>query len=267
MQLKTVAAFIKKDFLTQESYRFFFAFNIAGIFVPMAIIYFISKSFDTRSDYFSNYGGRYLPFVFIGLVIHSYLLNALQGLSLKIRREQLLGTLEAIISTPISSGSLILGLISWDFLRGTINIFIYIIIGMFFFNLHSKLIGLLSTLVVLIFGLFSLVGLGIISASFTLYFKREDPVNWLGVTLFGFLGGVFFPTEILPPVLQKISYFIPLTHVLKALRLSLLSGYSLSSLKDIIIILMLFSVVLVPVSLVIFNLALRKTLREGIRIY
>jgi ABC-2 type transport system permease protein len=122
-------------------------------------------------------------------------------------------------------------------------------------------------LVILILGVTSLSSLGIISASIILYFKKGDPLSWLAVTLSGLLSGVYFPVKILPPSLQKISNFIPLTYILRALRVSLLQGGSFSLLKNDIIILITFLLILLPFSLWIFNLALRKTLRVGVQIY
>jgi len=267
MRPKDIIAFIKRDFLIWKSYRLLFGLNIIGVFVPVFIFYFISKLFNIDPRYLKDYRGEYFPFVFIGLVIQGYLLTALYGFSLKIRSEQLLGTMEKLISTTITPTSLILSLISWEFFIGGLNILIYFIIGFFLFNLHFEPTGILPALVILVLGITSLSSLGIISASIILYFKRGDPIGWLVVTLSIFLGGVYFPSEILPSILQKISNFIPLTYILKALRLSLLKGFSLGSLMNYIVTLILFQIILLPISLFIFKTALRKTLRDGMQIY
>jgi ABC-2 type transport system permease protein len=54
-------------------------------------------------------------------------------------------------------------------------------------------------------------GIGILSASFTMVFKRVDPVNFLFGSASTLLGGVFYPITILPGWLQLISYLVPLT--------------------------------------------------------
>ncbi len=268
MWLKKIVAFIKRDFLTWKSYRLLFILNISGVFIPIFIFYFISKLFNVvDSAHLKEYGGEYFPFVFIGLVVNGYLLTALRGFSSKIRREQLLGTLEAVVATPTTPFLLILGLISWDFLIKWVNILIYILVGIFLFNLNFNLTQFLLILLILTLGAVSLSGLGIISASFILYFKKGDPIGWLGATLAGFLSGVYFPVELFPPILQKISNFIPLTYILRALRLSLLKGYSFNLLKNEIIASVLFSLILLPISIVVFNLALKKSLKEGMQIY
>lgn len=244
-----------------------FILDIFGAFISILIFYFISKLFNTESIYLKEYGGRYFPFVFIGLAVNGYFMIVLRGLSSKIRGEQLIGTLEAMLSTPITYFLLISGLTSWNLILGGINILIYITMGTIFFNLHFNLTGFLPVLLVLILGMISLGSLGIISASFILYFKRGDPVAWLTVGLSGLLSGVYFPVKMFPSILQRVSNFIPQTYVLKVLRFSLLQGYSFDLLKNDIIILALFCIVLAPVSLWVFSLALKNTLKEGLQVY
>ena len=52
--------------------------------------------------------------------------------------------------------------------------------------------------------LLSSAGVGILSASFIIYFKRGDPINFLLSGATTFLGSVFFPVEQLPDWAQGI---------------------------------------------------------------
>ena len=267
MWLNKPIAFIKKDFLIWKSYKLLFFSNIIAVFLALAIFYFISNLYNLDSVYFKKYGEKYFPFVFLGLIVNIYLINALYGLSSKIRSEQLVGTLEAILATPISNVQIIFGFISWGFFISLINILVFIAIGNLYFNFHLNLIGFFAVLLILILGSIALSSIGMISASFILCFKKGDPIGMLGAILLGFLSGVYFPIELLPPFLKNIARVIPLTYVLKALRLSLLKGYNLYLLREDIIILILFSIILLPISLALFKLALRKVLRDGAQIY
>lgn len=267
MCLNKIIAFVKKDFLISKSYRLLFVLNIPGLFFPVFIFYFISKLFNADSPYLQIYGGKYFPFVFIGLAINGYLWIVFYACSLKMRNEQLMGTLEAIFSTPINYFTLILGFISWDFLMGIMTVLIYMLIGVFLLSLHLSLIGFLSATIVIILGMISLGSLGIIFASFILYFKKGELIAWSGIILSGFLSGVYFPIKVFPPILQKIAHFIPLTYILRALRLSLLSNQSLHLLRNDVIILSLFCIILFPVSLAIFRLSIKKTMTEGFQVY
>src|SRR5437764_1172493 len=67
---------------------------------------------------------------------------------------------------------------------------------------------------------------GIMSASFTLIFRRGDPVLWLFGSASWLLGGVLFPTSQLPRVLRSIATLLPITHAANAMRAALLTSAS-----------------------------------------
>lgn len=53
------------------------------------------------------------------------------------------------------------------------------------------------------------MGLGVLAAAFILVFKKGNPVTWAMATLSELLGGVYFPTTILPDWMQSIARWIP----------------------------------------------------------
>ncbi len=93
--------------------------------------------------------------------------------------------------------------------------------------------------------------------------KQGDPINWAFSALSGLLGGVFYPITVLPQWLQMFSYILPITYSLNAMRLALLQGYSLEALAPDIIALMLFSVVMLPFSIMAFRYAVRRAKVDG----
>ena len=85
-------------------------------------------------------------------------------------------------------------------------------------------------------------------------------VDWQFLHSFG---GVFFPITILPGWLQKISYFLPITYSLRAIRHALLQSYPFQALGFDILILALFSVVLLPLSVYAFKVGVRRAKKDG----
>jgi len=63
--------------------------------------------------------------------------------------------------------------------------------------------------------------------------------------------------------LQKISYFLPITHSLNGIRHSLLLGYPLKALAPNIFPLLIFIAVVLPFSLFLFRYAVIKAKVEG----
>jgi ABC-2 type transport system permease protein len=68
-----------------------------------------------------------------------------------------------------------------------------------------------------------------------------------------FICGVFFPTETMPWVLQKVAYFLPLTYANDALRAVMLQGASFNLVAFDLLILLLFTLLFFTVGVMRFN--------------
>ncbi len=262
---KKIWAFLVRDFLNEVSYRFGFFLQFGGSFLSAFTWYVISKMVQPESlsqaglpntDYFS--------FVLVGLAFHLYLQSSLGAFASKIRQEQLTGTLEALLATPTSVSVIILSSSVWDFVAASMRVLVYLLIGVLlgaqiaWGNAGPAVLVLLLTIV-------SFSSIGILSASLILYFKRGDPINFLIVSTHTLLGGVLFPTEMLQrwPWVSWLSDLLPLTYALRAVRRTLLAGASLGDISSEIGILLLFTAVLLPTSLLAFRFALAKAKAEG----
>ena len=208
-------------------------------------------------------GGDYFSFVLIGIAFSDYLGVGLGSFAGTIREGQMLGTLEAMLVTPTRVHSIILFSSIWQFLLTSIRVLAYILLGVFFFGVSMIRPNIPAALLVLILTILAFSSLGIISASFIMVFKRGNPLNWLIGSFSTLFGGVFFPITILPGWLQKVSYFLPITYSLRAMRHALLQSYSFQALGFDILILALFSVVLLPFSIYVFKVAVRRAKKDG----
>lgn len=264
MWLNKIIAFVKRDFACEVSYRFFFILRLARIFTTVLTFYFISKLFGKApSVYLAEYGGEYFPFVLIGIAFSEYLMVSLRSLSESIRQEQMMGTLEAMLATPTKSSLIVIGACLWDFVFTSISVVIYLLLGVIFFGVDLSRMHLPSGIVILTLTLVSLYSLGIISAAFVLILKKGDPLTLLMGICFGLLGGVYFPVEIMPKFSRVFSYLLPITYSLKSLRYAFLKGYGINMLLPEIGALFLFCVILLPISIWIFKLALKKARIDG----
>jgi ABC-2 type transport system permease protein len=93
--------------------------------------------------------------------------------------------------------------------------------------------------------------------------KRGNPFGWIMGSLEGLIGGVYFPITVMPAWLQFLANFFPITYAIRALQLAVYKGYPLTRLWLETGLLLLFSVVLLPLGLLLFTLSLRKARREG----
>jgi len=261
---KKALNFVKRDFILATSYRFAFFLQLFGILFSVLTFYFLAQMFgDVTIPYLEPYGGDYFSFVLIGIAFSTYLTTGLTSFSGSIRNEQMMGTLEAMLVTPTKTSLIIIFSSLWNFIFASIRVLAYLLIGVFLFDVNMSNANLVGALITLILTIICFSSLGIISASFIMVLKQGDPINWVFSALSGLLGGVFYPITVLPQWLQMFSYILPITYSLNAMRLALLQGYSLEALAPDIIALVLFSVVMLPFSIMAFRYAVRRAKVDG----
>lgn len=264
MTFKKALVFIKRDFILLASYRFSFFLQLFGIFFSVLTFYFISKMFEgVAIPSLEQYGGNYFSFVLIGIAFTTYMWTGLGSFSGNIREEQMMGTLEAMMVTSTGVSRIILFSSLWDFIFTSIRAVIYLLVGIFLFNIDMGNANLFAALIVLILTVVCFSSMGIISASLIMIFKQGDPVSSIFSTASGFLGGVFYPIAILPGWLQNLSYILPITYSLRAMRHALLQGYSLEALSTDIFALIIFSIIMLPLSMLSFRYAIRRVKVDG----
>ncbi len=265
--LRRIKAFIIRDFQLVVSYRFEFFIKILWILGVTTTFYFISRLANSG---FINF--RYphwqdlLPAWLIGLAVLNYFLVGFGSLANAIRQEQMQGTLESVLLTPINVPTVIISSSAWAYVEATFYSFLYLFFGWLFFNVEYKGSFLLAATLLLLTTL-SLACLGILSASFVMTFKRGDPFAILigaGTALFS---GVFFPREMLQEELgaagNALSAINPSTHGLDGIRSILIQGKTFADVRPQLLILLGFLAVLLPFSIWIFSRAVRRAKREG----
>ncbi|MBN1234999.1 MAG: ABC transporter permease [Methanotrichaceae archaeon] len=255
--------FIKRGYLLQMSYKFDFFLRMFFMLFNILTYYFIAKMMgDAAANYLEPYGGDYFSFVLIGMAFSGYLMISLRSFSESVRDEQMMGTLEAMLVTPTGTSSIIALSSLWNFIFASFRVLLYLLIGIILgVDMTRANIG--GALIILILTIICFSGIGILSASFIMVFKRGDPINMLLMGTSELFGGVLFPIEVFPQWLQNISHMLPITYAVNGMRHALLQGYSLADLALDISILALFALILLPLSLFIFERAVIRVKAHG----
>ena len=262
--LKKIIAFLKKDFLIYKSYKLSLLLNGLTIMATVVTFYFIARIFGkSTGQYLSLYGGEYFPFVLIGLAFSDFLFMGLSTFSQAIRSEQMTGTLGAILISPTKISNILVGSSIYDFMFSACRVVIYLLIGIVVFGVSINISGIFTTLVILLLTVLSFSGLGIMSGAFIMIFKKGDPVAWAITGVSALLGGVYYPVDVLPNVLQKFSQFLPITYSLRASRMALLGKATLIDLVPDILVLAMFSLIILPLSIMAFKFSVSKAKRDG----
>jgi ABC-2 type transport system permease protein len=153
------------------------------------------------------------------------------------------GTIEQLIVTPIRPWELMVGKILPYVFLSLFDTFTVIAVGHFWFGVPVR--GSL-VLIALLSALFLLSGLGIGLFASTIANTQQEAMLTVFMTLLPaiFLSGFFFPLQNMPKFLQFISYFIPLRYFLKIIRVLLLKGVGIESIKTDVLALAVFGVMI-----------------------
>lgn len=257
-------AFLKRDIQSMLSYRFRFFMQFVSLIFSIAFVFFIGKTFSgTISLQLERYGNDYFAFAILGLALSSFVSTGLYSFSSQIRNAQVQGTLEALLMTPTSVYTILIGNSFWSFLRSFIESTVYITASILILGLSVTFWQILQVILVLVLTFGSFLSIGLVSASFILVFKQGNPIN----TIFGassfFLGGILFPVEILPSWIHWLSNILPLTHSVRLIREILLVSIHIREVGQSLFSLALFILLIGPLALFIFHHALKRAKRDG----
>ena len=261
---RKIFSLIKKDFLIETSYKLAFCFNLFSVVTSLLAYFFIDKLFGHRvAGHLEEFGVNYFSYVLLSMAFFSYIGVGIGSFSTRIRLEQVQGTLESLLLTPTKVSIILLGFGLWNLIFATLDVGIYIGLGIFLFKIDFSQVNIISTVAILILTVLSFSSLGIISASFIIAFKRGNPVGWVINNLEGLLGGVYFPITVMPAWLQFLAKLLPITYAIRAMQLAVYKGYSLGELGNELGFLVIFSILLIPFSFASFKYALNKARRQG----
>jgi ABC-2 type transport system permease protein len=259
--LRRVRAFVVRDFQLAVSYRLEFFLRILTILLVVTTFHFISKISIGGATEYSQWREPLVAWI-TGLAVLNYFMTGFSSLANAIRSEQMQGTLESVLLSPISVSTLLVSSSAWDFVQATFNSSLYLFFGWLFFDVHYRGNFLLA-LIFLILTTLVLACIGILSASFAMVFKRGDPFGILLGTGSALFSGVFFPTQLLGSGFSTISRLLPPTYGLDGIRRVLIEGQGLSQVREPLITLLIFLLILLPFSLWVFGRAVRRAKREG----
>lgn len=240
-------AFFEHGFVLTRSYRLNFFARYLTAFVTVVFYVFLAELFR-RMRVTVAPGAGYFSFLLIGGAFSKYVEIGMGALSRALREEMLMGTLEPLLATATPMALALLGPSLFIVAEGTLLVLAQLAMGAAFGADLSRA-NWLSAIAVTGLLIACLYGWGIISAAFTLRARREDPVLWFVGAISYVFSGVFFPVSTLPPAMQIISYALPFTYGLQALRGALLQGRALEDLGPEMAALALFTAVLLPLAL------------------
>ena len=132
-----------------------------------------------------------------------------------------------VTETPLTM--MLLASAAYPFVLLALRTVIYLRWGAMLFHFPIREANWLGAMIILVVSVLAFSGLGIISTSYLLLFKRGNPARWLIVGASSLLGGIMYPVSVLPVPLQWLARLIPVTYSLEGMRQALLAGAGFSS--------------------------------------
>jgi ABC-2 type transport system permease protein len=254
-------ATLQRDRRIAMSYKAGFALGTVGSVLSMLGVFFLSRAVGGGTDV-ARYGGSYFGFALVGIAFAELMGLGMTGIGSKVREGQMTGTLELMLLSPNRMGLLLLSSSLWAhvlaLLTFALNFGVAVLLGLRLDRVDAPMAIASLALSILAFN-----GLGLLSASFVIVLKQGNPAAWVLGSASVLLGGVFYPTSVLPDWLRALGQLLPLTHALELMRRSLLNGEGLATLWGPFLALAALTVVLVPLGLFACHLAVRLAQTDG----
>ncbi|HEY7172911.1 MAG TPA: ABC transporter permease [Vicinamibacterales bacterium] len=261
--MRKVGALVRAAWLTALSYRLQSFFSFVGLIVAVLPLYFITGALQPlMQGVIKTEAPEYFGYLIVGIVTFTFVQTAVGAMHGALGGEISTGSFEALLATPTSIPTLLAGMIGQAF---TMTAFRAVVILAAAMVLGAKLAlsGVIPALLALVLIVASYLPFGIVAAALVLGFRTTGPFPGLILTGSALFGGVYYPTQVIPSWLERVSTFIPLTYGLRALRRSLLDGAPLSASIFDLGVLCVATAVMLALSLAAFSWTMRYAKRAG----
>jgi ABC-2 type transport system permease protein len=261
--MREALALVRASWLTASSYRLGMMMSLGGLIVTILPMYFVAGALQpVLAERISTEGGNYFGFLVVGVLAFSFLSTAVNAVSGAIASGISTGTLEAMLSTRARLRALIAGLVgyafTWTAVRGALTIVMAVLLGVRLSAAHSGIALLILALIVMAY-----FGIGLMAAAMVLAFRTTGPLPQVVLLLSGLLGGVYYPTSVIPSWIQSLSSVVPLTYGLRALRRVWLDGLALREVIPDVVTLAGMAIALLALGVAVFAIGMRYARRAG----
>jgi ABC-2 type transport system permease protein len=258
-----VLAFLRRDWRIARTSPFGLVWQATAIIFATPTLYYIGRLVRPETPSLAVYGGDYFTFTVLGIAFSGFLAVVMGACAGSVRQEQLGGTLDVLLISPASVPALVAGASLFPVLLAAVQSLLYVWLGAVLFHIRLAQANFVAVAFIVVLTTIVSGALGLFAAAFVILFRRADPLTGMMVGIGAMLGGVFYPTNILPPAAQALAQFVPLTPALHGLRLAVMRGADLPALVSSIGPLLAWCAVAVPASLLAARTALREAGRSG----
>lgn len=241
-------------------------------FIVMPVLWFIpyliAGTAVTGGSESGSLGGLagttdWLTFVAIGSAYAGLAVSLLWGTGFSLRREQNVGTLETLMSTPIRRDTIVWGSTLHNIQHGGLGVVLQLGASVLLFGVTLNIWGILPSLGIVALSIIGLQGLVFAVVCIVLLAKQAwMVVEFLSSILF-LIAPMSYPLAVLPPLLQYLALGSPLTWSVEGFRGFLMDGLSYSAVGTTILSLVVIDIVFIALGVLMFNKAERYVRSRG----
>ncbi len=262
--LRKIAAFVRRDVAIARGYRGALILETTEALFGVATFFYLSRFVDSPElERALPEGSNYFAFALVGFAFFDYLSVALAAFDSSIIEARQNRTLEALLVTETPLTVILAGSAAYPFVALALRTCVYLGWGALLFGFMPRAANWAGALAILAASILAFLGLGVLSASYQILFKRGNPAKWLVLGVSGLVGGMMYPVAVLPGPLRLVARLIPVTYSLEGMRAALLEGAGWEELWRPLAALLIFAAVLIPLSFAVFSWSLRRTKVTG----
>ena len=226
-----VAAFFRKDLKIFLSYKMALIMNLSSVIFIVPMFYFMGKLIgEAQPEALARFNYDYFGFLILGSGLLEIFTVTSFTQSSKLREAQMMGTLEAMLTTKLSLTKVVVFSSTFPVTNSLVRFLLKMAVAIFLFGMGVSRADWLAAALVLLACLVTYIGIGMFLSAFVLVFKKGEPLSAILNYATLLFGGVYFPVEYLPGWLQPLGWAIPATHAIEGARAAILTGAPLSEL-------------------------------------
>jgi ABC-2 type transport system permease protein len=262
--MRSILALIRAGWLEALSYRVQTVFTFVGLLVGIVPLYLVAQALQpVMKTSLTQEGDQYFAFLVTGLVVFAFVRTAVNALPGEVGTSISTGTLEALLGTPTPLPTLLAGLVGYQFVFTMLrNLFVLVIASVLGARMFWDRAPAVAAIMVLLVSAY--LAVGIFCAALVVAFRSAGPIGSGVLVASSMLGGVYYPTNVIPPWVQGISALLPMTYGLRALRRTMLEPATVYAdvVRDVGVLAVMAAVSLAA-SVYVFGWALRHARRAG----
>lgn len=261
--MRSVAALTRADWVVFSSYRLQLAISVAALVATVVPVYFVAGALQpVMENAIQGEAHHAFGFILVGMATLSLVSVAVTALPGQIGAGIRTGTLEALLATPTPLPSLLVGMAGFKIQWAAIRAALFLAAG-WALGADLALTHLVPAILIIVLLVATHLAFGLAAAALVIAFRTAGAIPKAVLFASGLLGGVYYPTHVIPSWLQSASALLPLTYGLRALRRVLLQGAHLSEVATDLEILVVIGAGLTVVGAAAVAAALRYARARG----